>query len=227
MLAGVAGGLAEHFELDPSIVRVLWAVLIVVSGGIFLLIYIVMAIVVPEEPAGSGSAGWTSAGGWSNSGGWSSSWPSSTAGPAAAGDSVAGAAAGGPAGTTGAPTPPPASATSGPADPATAPGFAAPVGGSWGPASPGPSDRSPRDERQAAREARRAARQARRAYHADRPGTGGLIAGLFLVLLGLFFLARTLVPQLDIDRYWPAGLVLLGLVLVSFSFRRTPGGDGP
>ena len=28
MLAGVAGGLAEHFDLDPSLVRVLWAILI-------------------------------------------------------------------------------------------------------------------------------------------------------------------------------------------------------
>ena len=50
MLAGVAGGLADHFDLDPSLVRVGWVILTLVSGGIFLAIYIVMALVVPEEP---------------------------------------------------------------------------------------------------------------------------------------------------------------------------------
>ena len=51
MLAGVAGGLADHFDLDPSLVRVGWVILTLVSGGIFLAIYIVMAFVVPEEPS--------------------------------------------------------------------------------------------------------------------------------------------------------------------------------
>jgi phage shock protein C len=52
MLAGVAGGLAEMLDIDPSLVRVIWAVLIVLTGGLFLLVYIVMAIVVPERPDG-------------------------------------------------------------------------------------------------------------------------------------------------------------------------------
>jgi phage shock protein C len=52
MLAGVAGGLAEMLDFDPSIVRVVWAVLVVLTGGIALLVYIVMAIVVPERPIG-------------------------------------------------------------------------------------------------------------------------------------------------------------------------------
>jgi phage shock protein C len=52
MLAGVAGGVAEMFDLDPSIIRIVWAVLIVLTGGLALLVYIVMAIVVPERPAG-------------------------------------------------------------------------------------------------------------------------------------------------------------------------------
>jgi phage shock protein PspC (stress-responsive transcriptional regulator) len=49
MVAGVAGGLAEIWDIDPSLLRILWAVLIVFTGGIALLVYIVMAIVVPDE----------------------------------------------------------------------------------------------------------------------------------------------------------------------------------
>ena len=63
MLAGVAGGLAEMWGADPSLVRVIWALLAVFTGGIALLVYIVMAIVVPEEsldfegpPAGADDA---------------------------------------------------------------------------------------------------------------------------------------------------------------------------
>ena len=50
MLAGVAGGLAEMWGADPSLVRVIWALLVIFTGGIALLVYIVMALVVPEEP---------------------------------------------------------------------------------------------------------------------------------------------------------------------------------
>ena len=52
MLAGVAGGLAENWNIDPSLVRIVWAVLIVLTGGLAFLVYVVMAIVVPERPAG-------------------------------------------------------------------------------------------------------------------------------------------------------------------------------
>jgi phage shock protein C len=49
MLAGVAGGLAEMWDADPALVRVIWALLVIFTGGIALVVYIVMAIVVPEE----------------------------------------------------------------------------------------------------------------------------------------------------------------------------------
>ena len=48
-IAGVASGLAEYFDLDPSLVRVLWF-LSIFFGGLGLLLYIVMAIIVPLEP---------------------------------------------------------------------------------------------------------------------------------------------------------------------------------
>lgn len=63
MLTGVAGGVAEMLDADPSLIRIVWALLIVLTGGIALIVYIVMAIVVPERPAGlpvrgSGPAPW-------------------------------------------------------------------------------------------------------------------------------------------------------------------------
>jgi len=50
MLAGVAGGLAEMWGADPSLVRVIWALLVIFTGGVALIVYIVMALVIPEEP---------------------------------------------------------------------------------------------------------------------------------------------------------------------------------
>jgi phage shock protein PspC (stress-responsive transcriptional regulator) len=52
VIAGVAGGMATWLNLDPSLVRVAWVLLGVVSGGLFVLIYIVMMIVVPLPPVG-------------------------------------------------------------------------------------------------------------------------------------------------------------------------------
>src|SRR5689334_7140903 len=47
MLFGVAGGMARYVDIDPSIVRIIWA-LLVLAGGAGLLLYIVAAIVIPE-----------------------------------------------------------------------------------------------------------------------------------------------------------------------------------
>jgi phage shock protein C len=49
MLAGVAGGLAELWDADPSLVRVIWVILVPLTGGFALLAYIIMAFVVPEQ----------------------------------------------------------------------------------------------------------------------------------------------------------------------------------
>ena len=48
MLCGVCAGLAEYFDIDPTIVRVLWAV-VSLGYGIGLLSYIVCAIVFPDK----------------------------------------------------------------------------------------------------------------------------------------------------------------------------------
>ncbi len=56
MLAGVAAGVADALDADPSIVRVAWVLLAILTGGIAFVVYIVMAIVVPEGPGGATSA---------------------------------------------------------------------------------------------------------------------------------------------------------------------------
>jgi len=48
-VAGVCGGLAEYFNLDVTLIRVLF-VLLAVLGGSGLVIYIAMWIIVPKEP---------------------------------------------------------------------------------------------------------------------------------------------------------------------------------
>jgi phage shock protein C len=48
-LAGVAAGVAEFFDLDPTLVRVLWF-LSIFLGGLTVLLYIGLAIIVPLEP---------------------------------------------------------------------------------------------------------------------------------------------------------------------------------
>jgi phage shock protein PspC (stress-responsive transcriptional regulator) len=51
MLFGVAGGLARYLNIDSSIVRLVWVLLFLAAGTGFLL-YIIAAVVVPEEPEG-------------------------------------------------------------------------------------------------------------------------------------------------------------------------------
>lgn len=48
MLAGVCGGIAEYFDVDPSLVRLAW-VLFCAVGGSGVLAYIVAAIIIPKK----------------------------------------------------------------------------------------------------------------------------------------------------------------------------------
>ena len=79
MLFGVAGGMADWFDLDPSLVRIVWALLIL-AGGIGLPLYIVAAIVIPEEPVGDAR---------------SATAPLDASGPATGGSGAPGSGAGG------------------------------------------------------------------------------------------------------------------------------------
>ena len=48
-LAGVCGGIAEYFNIDPTLVRLGWVVFCAL-GGSGLLAYIIMAIIMPSRP---------------------------------------------------------------------------------------------------------------------------------------------------------------------------------
>jgi phage shock protein C len=159
MLAGVAGGLAEMWDADPALIRIVWALLVIFTGGVALLVYIVMAIVVPE-----------------------------------ADDAV-------------------------PARPTTRAGSTdapLPAGSGW--ETPPPSSQ----------EARAQARAARRAARTERGGmSGGVLLGGFLVLLGVFFLVREYLPDIDFNWFWPLVLVALGVVLLASALGRGPRSGGP
>ena len=47
VICGVCGGLGEYFNIDPTIVRLLWAILVFSGPGI--LAYIVAAIIMPRR----------------------------------------------------------------------------------------------------------------------------------------------------------------------------------
>jgi phage shock protein C len=49
VIGGVCGGIAEYFDLDPTLVRLLWVIL-TFSAGIGLLAYIVSMIIIPGRP---------------------------------------------------------------------------------------------------------------------------------------------------------------------------------
>ncbi len=49
MIGGVCGGLAAYLDIDPTVIRLLF-VLLAFAGGPGLLAYLVMLILVPEEP---------------------------------------------------------------------------------------------------------------------------------------------------------------------------------
>ncbi len=51
MIAGVCSGLAEFFGIDPTVVRLIFVAGTLIGFGSFVLIYIILFIVVPEEPA--------------------------------------------------------------------------------------------------------------------------------------------------------------------------------
>lgn len=50
MIAGVCNGLADYFDIDPTIIRLAWLVLLFFAGS-GLLAYLIAWIIVPERPA--------------------------------------------------------------------------------------------------------------------------------------------------------------------------------
>ena len=51
MLSGVCGGIAVYFNVDPTIVRLIWALVSVFSAAVpGVLLYIIWSLVIPDEP---------------------------------------------------------------------------------------------------------------------------------------------------------------------------------
>ena len=154
VIAGVAGGIAAAWDIDPSLVRVAWVVLAFVTQGLAVLVYVVMVFVVPEPPAGG-------------------------------------------------PEPAPFRSVTDGDDPGP-PG----TGRSTAPAGVASSDRRDADAPAAGGSARQGA---------QAPPNLALVFGLFMILLGAWFLLRPLLPQLDFDVTWPVAAIGLGVILVVMS----------
>jgi phage shock protein C len=50
VIGGVAGGMAESLRVDPTIVRVGWVLVALLTNGLLVLVYFVLLFVVPEAP---------------------------------------------------------------------------------------------------------------------------------------------------------------------------------
>ncbi|MFD2672238.1 PspC domain-containing protein [Marinicrinis sediminis] len=48
-ISGLCGGLAESFQIDPTLLRLVVAVSAVFSGGTVLLVYLVACLIIPKE----------------------------------------------------------------------------------------------------------------------------------------------------------------------------------
>jgi phage shock protein PspC (stress-responsive transcriptional regulator) len=49
MIAGVCAGIAEYFDVDPTLIRIIF-VLLALAGGPGLLAYLILWVIMPERP---------------------------------------------------------------------------------------------------------------------------------------------------------------------------------
>ena len=55
ILGGVCAGLGEHLDVDPTVIRLIWAVVTLLSVGTGIIIYILAWIIIPEEEDSDGT----------------------------------------------------------------------------------------------------------------------------------------------------------------------------
>lgn len=48
MICGVCGGIGEYLSIDPTVIRILWIVLSFASVGMGILMYFIVAVVMPD-----------------------------------------------------------------------------------------------------------------------------------------------------------------------------------
>lgn len=49
MICGVCGGIGEYFNIDPTVIRLIWAILSVCGIGSGIIVYIIAAVIMPES----------------------------------------------------------------------------------------------------------------------------------------------------------------------------------
>jgi len=200
-LAGVAAGMAEYLELDPTLIRILW-ILSAFLGGFTILLYIILAFIIPLAPAAGGyGPSWAPGGSWAPTGSWGRGGTSApgTGGTSAPGEGpIAGA---GPVGGTEG-----QDATGTPADASPTQGWNAAQAG-WDPAWTG---------------SQTWAAQAPVAERRRGPGAA-VYVGVILVVFGVIALADAVIPGLAGISLAPALLVALGAALLIGSMRRSNG----
>jgi phage shock protein C len=199
VISGVAGGLAEYLDVDPSLVRVGWVLLAIVTGGLAALAYLVMMIVVPLAPGGwqarGPSAGWTgSQAGWGAASGSDRSGAEGSgaegSGPPPSGEP--GSWGSGEAGAQGWPESPPP-----PPGPGAIPGWQRTHAPTWGTPGPAPDRRA-------------------------GSGAAALVLGGLLILVGAWFLVRRYV-DIDENLVWPIAIIVLGGIFIVGSMWRRQG----
>jgi phage shock protein PspC (stress-responsive transcriptional regulator) len=196
ILAGVCGGVAEYFDVDPVIIRIVWFLSVFFTGSLTFWAYLVMIFVVPLEPSD-----WQASPPWAPGGAptWYSAQP-----PSASGTGSAPFAAGTSTDSTGSGS---GSEPAGPSTgPDTAPVTAGAPGGGW-----------PNDWRWQRRQERWQRRAERRATRQDR--APGLIFGLLLILVGGLLVWHQIDPRIDLGAAWPVAVIILGAILVASSLR--------
>jgi len=49
MVGGVAGGIAKYLDTDPTIIRLIWVLITILSVGLGLIGYLIAWIIIPEK----------------------------------------------------------------------------------------------------------------------------------------------------------------------------------
>jgi len=57
MVSGLCAGMGNYLGIDPTVVRVVYTVASILMGGLPIIIYLVLIMVVPEEPIGGPGLG--------------------------------------------------------------------------------------------------------------------------------------------------------------------------
>ena len=50
-ICGVCGGIGEYFNVDPTIIRIIWVILSFGSVGFGIILYFIVAVIIPNDTA--------------------------------------------------------------------------------------------------------------------------------------------------------------------------------